>query len=101
MIDSGNGDLVAYIIAANVSIALGAFALIKRVVNKPDTRPKEPLATINPECVTRMLTFMDSTEKVLIAASKIQHTQVRYMDDLRQELSSLRVEISELKGRMR
>jgi len=102
MSEFGSIELLGAIIAANVTIAVGAFTLIRKVLTAPPNQEhSRRTAPITRECLSRVEAFMSSTEKVLVEASRIQHTQTRYMDDLRQELSHLRTEISELKGMLR
>lgn len=83
-------ELLGIVIGSNVTIMAGAFALLRRVAS----------AARCPEdnSMPRIMEFIAGTERALVEASRIQHTQSRYLDDLRQEISALRSEIGELKG---
>ena len=103
MSEFGNAEIIGAIITANVTIVLGAFALIRKTLtgNNNGQQVKQRPVVVSVECLIRIENFMDSTEKVLIEASKIQHTHSRYLNDVRIELSNLRNEISEMKGILR
>ena len=91
-----DSTIIGAVITAVVTIIIAAFALVKQSI-KQNGAKVEPTEA----CLVRILSFMDSTERVLVEASRIQHTHSRYMNDLRQELSLLRTEISEMKGMLR
>lgn len=90
----GGFELIGAIITANVTIVLGAFALVRKMLSNQTPPP------LNPTCLLRIENFMTQVEKGLVEANRIQHTQARYLNDVRQELSHLRTEVSELKGRI-
>lgn len=99
MADIGSIEIIGTIITANVTALAAAVAIMKK--SNGNRQPPIHKSEVTPEQISQIMHFIENTEKVLTEAGRIQHTQVRYMDDLRQELSALRVEVSELKGRMR
>jgi len=104
MSEFGSIEILGAIITANVTIAIGAFTLIRKVLTSNATSSnvqRHRPVVVSVECLMRIENFMDSTEKVLVEASKIQHTHSRYLNDVRMELSNLRTEISEMKGLLR
>lgn len=99
-------ELLIAVVGSNVTIMAGAFAVLKRmnsrhqqVGDKEMLMPRVLAFMDHTETILhKMAACMDNTEKALDQGSRIQHTQTRYLDDLRQEISALRTQIGELKG---
>lgn len=102
-------ELLLAVVGSNVTIMAGAFAVLKRMNSRhqqvgdredgPMLMPRVLAFMDHTETILhKMAACMDNTEKALDQGSRIQHTQTRYLDDLRQEISALRTQIGELKG---
>ena len=77
-----------------MTIIAGAFALVRQSMRQPGA---DKLISA-PECIARVIDFMDRADRELEQYNRLLHSQTRTTDNLRQEISQLRTEISEIKG---